>query len=170
MCRRIVHRGMLHAMSTTNERWQLLTVLPRASPLAHDDAGGQTCVPPRCDPARRRRSERVVARPTFESAHRRAYQWLTRREGSAARSGSEETTPAVRMDDRPSQAHRSPLFGERVGACRDLRVKLRATQSRVALRSSSTIRLTLPVTRPWTRRCCSLWPAHASVLCGFGGD
>ena len=72
------------------------------------------------------------------------------------------------MDDRPSQAPRSPLVGERVGACRDLRVKLRATQSRVASRSSSTIRLALPATRPWTRRCCSLGPALVSELLGAG--
>ena len=66
-----------------------MTVLPGASPLAHGDVGGQTRVPPRCGPARRRRSERVGAQPTFKSAHRRAYQWSTRREGSAARLSEE---------------------------------------------------------------------------------
>ena len=46
-------------------------------------------MPLRCGPARRGRSERVGARPTFKSAHRRAYQWSTRREGSAARLSEE---------------------------------------------------------------------------------
>ena len=105
-------------------------------------------MPPRCGPARRGRSERVGARPTFKSAHRRAYQWSTRREGSAVGLSSETPT---------GSGGRPALSGTPVAT---------AVASWTCMASTRGRSHTLP--NGWTQRSCVLEGALAYIACRVG--